>query len=133
MRFVLGSDADHPLVDEVERVLGERGEVERLDPTAWPDAGRGVADAVAAGRADLGVVACWTGTGVSIAANKVAGVRAALCDDAYIANGARRWNDANVLALSMRSTSVAMAAEIVTAFLDGAVDPAELPNIERVE
>ena len=52
-----------------------------------------------------GVVCCWTGTGVSIAANKVPGVRAALCTDAATASGARRWNDANVLALGLRLTS----------------------------
>lgn len=75
---------------------------------------------------------CWTGTGVSIAANKVLGVRAALCTDAVTAQGARRWNDANVLALGLRLTSPVVATEIVDAFLTTAVEPSELSNIERV-
>jgi ribose 5-phosphate isomerase B len=88
---------------------------------------------VAAGAADLGVVCCWTGTGVSIAANKVAGVRAALCTDAPTAEGARRWNDANVLALSLRLTSEALATEILDAFLNGHPDRTEADVIATVE
>ena len=84
------------------------------------------------GAADLGVVACWTGTGVSIAANKVDGVRAALCTDAETARGARRWNDANVLAFGLRLTSIEVANEMVDAFLTTAVDADERPNIDRL-
>jgi len=74
---------------------------------------------VAEGRADQAIVCCWTGTGASMAANKVPGVRAALCADAETASGARRWNDANALALSLRATSEAVLGEILDAWLDG--------------
>lgn len=87
-----------------------------LDPgedDAWPAVGHAVGAAVASGACDTGIVCCWTGTGVTIAANKVPGVRAALCADARTAAGAREWNDANVLALSLRSTSGAVAHEIL--------------------
>ncbi len=99
----------------------------------WPDIGRAVGEAVAGGGADLGIVCCWTGTGVAMAATKVKGVRAALCADAETARGARRWNDANVLALSLRLTTPAVAAEIVDAFLATEAEEDERPNIERVE
>ena len=99
----------------------------------WPEVGRGVGEAVASGSADVGVVCCWTGTGVSIAANKVAGVRAALCTDAETARGARRWNDANVLALGLRLSSDAVAREVVDAFLDTATDAGESAAVARVE
>ena len=99
----------------------------------WPDCGRGVGDAVAAGRADAGIVMCWTGTGVSIAANKVPGVRAALCTDVETARGARRWNDANVLALGLRLTTATVAAEIADAFLCAETDPSEADTIALVE
>jgi ribose 5-phosphate isomerase B len=82
----------------------------------WAWAAEGVARDVAAGRAEQGIVCCWTGTGASIAANKVAGIRAALCLDAASAAGARRWNDANVLALSLRATSDAELGEILDAW-----------------
>jgi ribose 5-phosphate isomerase B len=72
---------------------------------------------VAKGEADQAVVMCFTGTGVAMAANKVQGVRAALCVDAATAAGARRWNDANVLALSLRLLSETVAREIVVAWL----------------
>ena len=78
---------------------------------------------MAAGSAEQGVVCCWTGTGASIAANKVAGIRAALCADAQTAAGARRWNDANVLALSLRTTSRAELEEILDAWF--ATGPSE--------
>ncbi|HEX4217241.1 MAG TPA: RpiB/LacA/LacB family sugar-phosphate isomerase, partial [Acidimicrobiales bacterium] len=83
--------------------------------------------------AELGIVWCFTGTGVSIAANKVTGARAALCPDAATASGARRWNDANVLALSLRLTAPSVAEEVVRAFLETEVDPAERAAIDRVE
>jgi ribose 5-phosphate isomerase B len=80
---------------------------------------------VAEGRAEQAVVCCWTGTGASIAANKVRGVRAALCADAATADGARRWNDANVLALSLRTTSEALLEEILDAWFAGRPSPDE--------
>ena len=99
----------------------------------WPEVGRHVATAVATGAADRGVVCCWTGTGVSIAANKVAGVRAALCPDADTARGARRWNDANVVALGLRLTSETVGKEIVDAFLAEGADAGEAAAVARVE
>jgi ribose 5-phosphate isomerase B len=84
--------------------------------------------------ADQGIVFCWTGTGVSMAANKVHGARAALCTDAGQAKGARRWNDANVLAMSLRLTSGPLADEILEAwFSTTELDPTEVPNIEKVK
>ena len=118
------------LVDHIRRAGHE---VVVCPAGAWPAVGRSVGQAVAGGQADRGVVCCWTGTGVSIAANKVPGVRAALCGDAPTAEGARRWNDANVLALSIRTTTEALGAEIVDAFLAGRPDPAEADLIAGLE
>ena len=89
---------------------------------------------VVAGRAEQAIVCCWTGTGASIAANKVAGVRAALCGDAITAAGARRWNDANVLALSLRAVGEGVLGEILDAWFATAAsdEPADLANIARV-
>ena len=87
---------------------------------------------MADGDADRGVVCCWTGTGVSIAANKVVGVRAALCTDAATASGARRWNDANVLAFGLRLTSAEVAVELLQAFLSTDPDPGEAGEIGKL-
>jgi ribose 5-phosphate isomerase B len=88
----------------------------------WPDVGEKIGMEVNSGSADQGVVFCWTGTGVTIALQKVSGVRAALCWDAETAKGARMWDDANVLAMSLRSTSTAFAKEILDSwFSNGAV------------
>ena len=100
----------------------------------WAWCSEAAARDVAEGRAEQGVVCCWTGTGASIAANKVAGVRAALCADAQTADGARRWNDVNVLALSLRATSQAQLEEILDAWFSGS--PSEerddVANVEHV-
>jgi ribose 5-phosphate isomerase B len=110
------------LVAELERrghqliLHGALADAERED---WAWASEAVARDVADGRAEQGIVCCWTGTGASIAANKVSGVRAALCVDAPTADGARRWNDANVLALSLRATSEAQLVEILDAWFAG--------------
>ena len=102
------------------------------DGIAWPDVGRLVGEAVADGPAHRGIVCCHTGTGVSMAANKVPGVRAALCTDAETARGARRWNDANVLAFGLRLGTVAVVGEMVDAFLDTAPDPGEADEIAKL-
>jgi len=134
MRVAFGSDEGTPLSDDVAAALAAAGHdlVLRIEDDPWPDVGRRVGEAVALGRADLGVVCCWTGTGVSIAANKVPGVRAALCTDAETARGARRWNDANVLALSLRSTTPAVAREVLDAFLATCPDADEAGNIAKI-
>jgi ribose 5-phosphate isomerase B len=98
----------------------------------WAWASEAAARDVARGTADQAVVACWTGTGASIAANKVSGVRAALCGDAQTAEGARRWNDANVLALSLRLTSRAALEEILDAWF-GAAPSADHEDVENIE
>ena len=100
----------------------------------WAWCSEAAARDVAQGRAEQAVVCCWTGTGASIAANKVGGVRAALCADAETAAGARRWNDANVLALSLRTTSEAQLGEILDAwFAAGPSDEAgDRANIKHV-
>ncbi len=104
---------------------------ERAD---WAWASELVARDVEEGRADQGIVACWTGTGACIAANKVPGIRAALCGDGATAAGARRWNDANILALSLRSTAQAVLEEILDAwFATGpSEDPADVENLAHV-
>ncbi|MER3521669.1 MAG: galactose isomerase, partial [Acidimicrobiia bacterium] len=84
------------------------------------------------GKAQLGVGFCWTGTGMSIAANKVPGVRAALCFDKQTSEGARRWNDANVLVMSLRATSLEVAREMLDAFLNTKPDPGEADQIKKV-
>ena len=126
MRIVFGTDERTPLTDRVTAMLREAGHDVRTvaDGEEWPVVGRSVGEAVAQGRADRGVVCCWTGTGVSIAANKVAGVRAAPCHDPVTAEMSRRHNDANVLALSLRLTSEVVAKEMIDAFLStDAEDP----------
>ena len=135
MRIAFGTDERTPLTDAVVDELSARGHevVVRLEDEPWPDVGRRVGEAVANHEADRGVVCCWTGTGVSIAANKVAGVRAALCTDAETAEGARRWNDANVLALGLRLTSETVAKEMLDAFLSTSPDQGEADTIAKVE
>ena len=134
MRIAFGTDEHTALVDAILEALRSRGDdVEAVaDGEAWPEVGRGVATAVAAGDADFGVVCCWTGTGVSIAANKVPGVRAALCTDAETARGARRWNDANVLALGLRLTSPEVAREMIDAFLTTQPDESEREQFTKL-
>lgn len=118
MRLVVAADEDRPVVAFIAARLREKGHDVRVLPvTAWARAAVDAATAVSRGEADQAVVCCWTGTGVTIAANKVRGVRAALCVDAQTAAGARKWNDANVLALSLRLLSEPVAAEIVDAWL----------------
>ena len=134
MRIAFGTDERTAVTDLVCEELTARGHdvVVRVEGDPWPDVGRRVGEAVAEGSADRGVVCCWTGTGVSIAANKVPGVRAALCTDAETARGARRWNDANVLAFGLRLTSPEVAKELLDAFLSSDADPAEADEIAKL-
>jgi ribose 5-phosphate isomerase B len=141
MRIAVAADERVGVADAVVAELRARGhepvvhgalaEGERAD---WAWSSEAAARDVASGRAEQAVVCCWTGTGASIAANKVPGVRAALCGDAVTAAGARRWNDANVLALSLRTTSEAELAEILDAWFGGVVsrDADDAANVAHV-
>ena len=135
VRIAFGTDERTPLTDAVVDRLRRGGHdvVVVGDGIDWPEAGRAVGTAVASGGADRGVVCCSTGTGVSIAANKVPGIRAALCTDAATAEGARRWNDANVLAFGLRLTTETVAGEIIDAFLSTPFDAGEAEYVARVE
>jgi ribose 5-phosphate isomerase B len=130
MRIAVAADERVGVADAVVEELRRRGHEpivhgalspEERDDWAW--ASEAAARDVAEGRADQAVVCCWTGTGASIAANKVAGIRAALCGDAVTAEGARKWNDANVLAISLRATSEPELAEILDAWF--AAEPSQ--------
>jgi ribose 5-phosphate isomerase B len=137
VRFLIGADENRTVVDHVAARLRERGHEARLLPVKpWAEVALEVGRAVAGGDVDHGVVCCWTGTGACIAANKVRGVRAALCVDAQTAAGARKWNDANVLALSLRLLSEPLAEEIVDAWLAtayGGSEDASLQALKRQE
>jgi ribose 5-phosphate isomerase B len=134
VRIAFGTDERCATTDALRAWLTAAGHtaVDCGDGDPWPDVGRAVGEAVASGTADAGVVCCFTGTGVSIAANKVPGVRAALCTDAETARGARRWNDANVLAIGLRLTTTTVACELAEAFLSTPVDDAERELIARL-
>src|SRR5262245_22848544 len=145
MKVAVAADERVGVAEAVEEELRKRGhepiphgalaDGERDD---WAWASEAAARDVSEGRAEQAVVCCWTGTGASIAANKVAGVRAALCLDAQSADGARRWNDANALALSLRSTSRAELEEILDAWFGGeasseADDAANVEHLAEIE
>ncbi|MEV7525875.1 RpiB/LacA/LacB family sugar-phosphate isomerase [Streptomyces sp. NPDC091371] len=142
MRICVSSDMDEPVARALVAQLRDRGHhvvtYGVLSPGAdpqWAACSQAAAREVAAGTADQAVVCCWTGTGASIAANKVPGVRAALCTDAYTADGARRWNDANVLALSLRLTSEPLLNEILDAWFaaEASTEPEDRENVARLE
>ena len=138
MRVAVAADERVGIAETVVAELRRRGHEPvphgalsegEVDDWAWASeaAGRDVAE----GRADQAIVCCWTGTGASIAANKVPGVRAALCGDAATAAGARKWNDANVLALSLRGTSEPELVEILDAWFasDPSGDASDVANV----
>jgi len=144
MKLAVGSDERTTLTDAVVEKLHEQGHETVLfgplanQSTSWPGVARDVAEAVVRGDADEGVLFCWTGTGVSIVANKIPAVRAALCDDAETARGARLWNDANVLCLSLRRLSQAMALEILdvwfsTTYTPNPEDDACIADVNAIE
>lgn len=134
MRIVVGADDEGPVADAVVEELAARGhELTVLEREQWPEVARKVAEAVGSGDADQGVLFCWTGTGTSMAANKVPGVRAALAWEPWIAEGARRWNDANVLVMSLKRTTPETAKKILDAWFGVAEpDPDEAENIARL-
>lgn len=134
MKISVGSDERTALTDAVVEALRDRGHEVALHgllaggKEEWAEVGGTVGAEVAQGDAEHGVLFCWTGTGASIAANKVAGVRAALCADSETARGARRWNRANVLVMSLRATSETVGVEILDAYLE---DPPEADDFDR--
>ncbi len=135
MRIAFGTDEQTPLTGAMRAHLEKAGHqvVDVAKGEEWPEVGRAVGEAVAKRTSDIGVVCCYTGTGVAMAANKVKGVRAALCTDASTAAGARRWNDSNVLAVGLRLASEVVAAEMLDAFISTQVDETERAAIARVE
>jgi ribose 5-phosphate isomerase B len=142
MRFCIGADEHEPLLDVIQAELAALGHEVTVTgarpgaPVPWGEVAVEIGRRVARGEADQGVVCCYTGTGASMAANKVQGVRAALCVDAETAKGARQWNDANVLALSLRLTSPTVAREILRAWVAtpyGGTEAASLGEMSRAE
>ena len=141
MKIAIGSDMDTQVAQYVVKELRERGHtVETFgalvaENVMWSKVGYEVAQKVAAGEFDQAVLFCWTGTGISIAANKVKGIRAALCQDAQTAAGAQEWNDANVLAMSLRTTSEFVAKEILDAWFAAApsTDPVDVGCLDWLE
>jgi ribose 5-phosphate isomerase B len=142
MRIAVAADERAGIAGAVVEELRRRGHepiphgaLSDAERHEWAWASEAAARDVVEGRADQAVVCCWTGTGASIAANKVAGVRAALCGDGPTAAGARRWNDANVLALSLRATSEAELSEILDAWFEAApsAEPDDRANVEHVD
>jgi ribose 5-phosphate isomerase B len=144
MKIAIGSDERSHLTDAVVKEIKKRGhEVELIGPLAdeklyWPEVARRVAESVANHQADEGILFCWTGTGVSLAANKVPCIRAALCDDAETARGARLWNNANVLCMSLRRTPEVVAREILdswfsTQYKPNPEDDTCIAQVEEIE
>ena len=124
MKIAVGTDMDMPLARAVVEELKKMGHETTLfgalktSPSPWPKVAVEVAEKVADSTFDQAVLFCWTGTGISIAANKVKGIRAALCHDAQTAAGARKWNDANILCMSLRATSETVAKEMLKAWFE---------------
>ena len=134
MNVAFGTDEHTALTDTVRADLASRGHrVHVVADGQWVEVGRAVGEAVATGRCETGVLFCWTGTGASIAANKVPGVRAALCTDGATAAGARTWNDANVLVMGLRLTSPEVATEMLDAWFATGPDPSEAGTIAELE
>ncbi|WP_430789549.1 RpiB/LacA/LacB family sugar-phosphate isomerase [Actinoplanes sp. G11-F43] len=136
MRIAFASDDENETTRAVLDALtaADHTVIRPPDGESWPDLGRFVGRAVVEGRADYGVVMCWTGTGTAIAANKIPGVRAATAWDPWIARGARLWNDANVLAMSLKRLAPDLAVEVLEAFLaTTAPDPDEAAAIAALE
>jgi ribose 5-phosphate isomerase B len=134
MKIAIGSDERTHLTDVVIDEVKERGHrVTLFGPLIgtdanWPAVASEVAETVTGGAVDEAILFCWTGTGISLAANKVPGIRAALCGDAETAKGARLWNDANVLCLSLRATAQEIAKEILEAWFDTKYRPNEVDD-----
>jgi len=138
MKIAVGSDEKNHLTNFVIEELKKKGfELElhgplKGDDIQWAEVAQEVGESVSKSKCEQGILFCWTGTGVSMAANKVPGIRAALCFDAETARGARKWNDANILAMSLRLATPTIAKEILDAWFTTTVEDEEIPNIEKV-
>jgi ribose 5-phosphate isomerase B len=144
MRLAIGSDERTHLADAViKEVINLGHEVKLFGPLAgdeacWPEVAQKVGESVIAGEVKEAILFCWTGTGISLAANKVPGIRAALCGDSETAKGARLWNNANILCMSLRATSEEVAREILkawfeTKYLPNEIDDSCLAQVEALE
>lgn len=142
MKIAISSDEYLPIIDELIEMVKQRGhEVLYFGPSRdekpqdWPEVTLKAVAEISAGRAEEGIVLCWTGTGCTLIANKVPGMRAALCVDGETARGARTWNHANVLGLSLRITSSAILKEILTAWFETpfTTDEWNLLQMKRIE
>jgi ribose 5-phosphate isomerase B len=140
MNIAIGSDEDTVLTTAVIKLLKSQYKLKTfgaLDPkcndTSWPSVAMLVAESILHGESEQGIIFCWTGTGVSIAANKIPGIRAALCVDAEMAKGARKWNNANVLVMSLRYTSTFIAEEILYAWFNTDFSIREASILEKLD
>lgn len=134
MRVIVGSDDEGEALEAALDHLKSLGAtLQVVETQPWPDVALEVATQVAAGTFDMGVLMCWTGTGTSMMANKVPGARAALCWEPWIAEGARRWNDANILVMSLKRTKPGQVREILDAWMSvEQPDPDEQINIAKI-
>ena len=139
MKIAVSSDEHHILVEKVLEEIQRRGHegiyfgpLKNQANRDWTEVTAQAVREITSGRAKEGIVLCWTGTGCTLLANKAVGIRAALCCDAETARGARVWNHANVLGLSMRATSLAVAAEILAVWFETAYS-ADVWNLARIE
>jgi len=141
MKIAVSADERTHLVDVILEDLQSRGHDAQYfgpapdQPADWPDVTLEAVERVVRGEADEAIVMCWTGTGAALAANKVPGIRAALCHDAETAKGARIWNHANVLGLSLRATPEAVAKEILNAWFETpySTDEWNLRQMQRIK
>ncbi len=142
MKIAISADEYFPIIDDLIEAVKQKGhDVVYFGPSKdekpqdWPEVTLKAINAIKSGEAEEGIVLCWTGTGCTLIANKVPGIRAALCVDAETARGARKWNHANVLGLSLRITSSAILKEILTAWFETPFtqDEWNLLQIKRIE
>lgn len=138
MKIAIGSDEKTNLTNFVVEELLNLGHEVKLfgpligEPLSWVEVAQLVSESVVRGECEQGILFCWTGTGVSLVANKFPGIRAALCNDAETARGAKKWNDANILVMSLRLTSEPVAKEILEAWFSTTVDESERKNLNKI-
>jgi len=141
MKLAVASDEKTHLTNRVVAFLKKKKHklillgdlVDRKKRWKWVNIGVEAAKKIVKGKADYGIIFCWSGTGISMAANKVKGARAALCWDAETASLARKWDDANILCMSLRTTSETVAKEIIEAFLSTEFDEEDLNQAHKLD